>query len=98
MVSGKSLTVLALALFIVPTLFSAPHASEGFSDCCKSHTKIHLHRVHVRNFTTESAAGICDMDSIIFTTQRGVRICANPQEKWVKMLIRYLRRNQKTRG
>ncbi|XP_078524114.1 C-C motif chemokine 20 [Lissotriton helveticus] len=97
----KCLLAATLVSFLLAGLLLTPLISEAFPtnyDCCYRYTRKPLPRHAVRSFTIQSAEEICDIDAVIFHTRRGFRVCANPQEKWVKVLIKTLRKTNQGRS
>ncbi|XP_078522026.1 C-C motif chemokine 20-like [Lissotriton helveticus] len=69
--------------------------AQGDLDCCYSHTKKPLRLKVISSFTVQSSSDVCDMDAIIFHTKKRFNVCANPEDKWVKRILKALRKGTK---
>ncbi|XP_069069627.1 C-C motif chemokine 20-like isoform X2 [Pleurodeles waltl] len=74
-------------------------AAQGDLDCCTSYSKKPLRLKVVSNFTIQSSSDVCDMDAVIFHTKKRFNVCANPEEPWVKGIVKALSKgNKKSKG
>ncbi|XP_069069624.1 C-C motif chemokine 20-like [Pleurodeles waltl] len=89
----KTLPATAFVSFLLFWLLLTRLIAEAYPttyDCCYRYTRKPLPRYAVRRFTMQSADEVCDINAVIFHTRHRFRVCANPQEKWVKVLIETL--------
>uniref|UniRef100_A0A8C2T6Q0 C-C motif chemokine n=1 Tax=Coturnix japonica TaxID=93934 RepID=A0A8C2T6Q0_COTJA len=75
-------------VFVDITLSFFPAQSN--QDCCLSYTKARLPRKVIKGFTEQLSGEVCDIDAIIFHTNRGLKACVNPKEDWVKKHLLFL--------
>ncbi|CAB1426963.1 unnamed protein product [Pleuronectes platessa] len=78
----RRIVVLAILSFI--TWMSSVHAMHGpVSGCCLgvSNTTVRLWKI--KNYTIQ-LEGVCPVTAIVFQTERGLRICSDPQSSWAK--------------
>nr|7JH1_A Chain A, XCL1 ancestor [unidentified] len=57
--------------------------------CCLKYTKRPLPLKRIKSYTIQSNEA-CNIKAIIFTTKKGRKICANPNEKWVQKAMKHL--------
>ncbi|NWV40698.1 CCL14 protein, partial [Grantiella picta] len=67
----------------------APYAP---SECCFDYIKRPLRLANLLDFY--STARECFSPAIVFETQEGHKICANPKDKWVKRAVGKLQENK----
>ncbi|XP_069474105.1 C-C motif chemokine 20 [Ambystoma mexicanum] len=72
--------------------------SSGYLDCCYTYTKKLLRMKDISNFTMQRSSGVCDMDAIIFHTKENFNVCANPEDPWVKSILKAFGKNKKSKG
>ncbi|CAI5795155.1 C-C motif chemokine 5-like [Podarcis lilfordi] len=63
-------------------------ASDGSSHCCVKYNRKPIPLKLLVSY--EYAGSTCPLPAIIFITKGNKRICTNPDDKWVKDLIRKL--------
>ncbi|XP_072499571.1 C-C motif chemokine 17 [Notamacropus eugenii] len=83
------LVVLVLGIFLQHS--DSARAPNVGQDCCNSYAKgaIPLSKL----VTWSKTPGGCRKEAIVFVTVLKKSICTNPNEKWVKMAIKFLSRN-----
>ncbi|XP_004688081.1 PREDICTED: C-C motif chemokine 26 [Condylura cristata] len=88
--SVASLVLLALVLSV--HLGASTRGSEVAKFCCFqfSNRIIPWKKVQMYEFTKVS----CSRKAVIFTTKRGLKVCAQPEEKWVQKYISLLQSQQ----
>ncbi|XP_030629315.1 C-C motif chemokine 2 [Chanos chanos] len=59
--------------------------------CCTKYSDAALPVVRLRDYRVQDLTGLCHIEAVIFSTVRGRLICANPEEKWVKDGIKYIK-------
>uniref|UniRef100_W5MAW2 C-C motif chemokine n=1 Tax=Lepisosteus oculatus TaxID=7918 RepID=W5MAW2_LEPOC len=101
-----SLKVITL-LLLASILWSSSEANtEGAVDCCLATSEKVIPRKAVVSYSRQEADGDCIISAVLFITKNGYRLCAPPNAKWVKALIRKLNKkaqakklkNEKKRG
>ncbi|NXG01004.1 CCL14 protein, partial [Sakesphorus luctuosus] len=60
----------------------APYAP---SECCFRYVKFPLRLANLKDFY--STPRECFNSAIVFTTKKGTKICANPEEPWVQRAV-----------
>ncbi|NXP00258.1 CCL14 protein, partial [Certhia brachydactyla] len=71
----------------------APYAP---SECCFNYAKRALRLDNlVGSYSTPSE---CHSSAIVFETKKGDKVCANPEEKWVKRAVNELRKKKRLRA
>ncbi|XP_032182915.1 C-C motif chemokine 26 [Mustela erminea] len=70
----------------------ATRGSDIAKFCCfkYSHKILPWKSVHSYHFTRNS----CPQQAVIFTTKKGLKVCAQPKEKWVRRYVSLLRKQQ----
>ncbi|KAG8445570.1 hypothetical protein GDO86_010372 [Hymenochirus boettgeri] len=81
---------LCVLFMVVIGLLCLTSTGEGLYDCCYTYTKKSLPVKIIKSFTTQKFYEVCDIDAIIFITKK-FRVCANPEDKWVKNVLKALR-------
>uniref|UniRef100_A0A7N9D746 C-C motif chemokine n=1 Tax=Macaca fascicularis TaxID=9541 RepID=A0A7N9D746_MACFA len=90
MCCSKSLLLAALMSVLLLYLCSESEAASNF-DCCLRYTDRILHPKFIVGFTQQLANETCDINAVIFHTKKGLSVCANPKQTWVKLIVRRLR-------
>ncbi|NWT90950.1 CCL14 protein, partial [Lanius ludovicianus] len=67
----------------------APYAP---SECCFGYVKGCLRVTNLVGFY--STPRECFYPAIVFETKKGVKLCANPEEKWVQTTVQKLRKRK----
>ncbi|XP_021249056.1 C-C motif chemokine 20 isoform X1 [Numida meleagris] len=75
---------------ISSTSMQSINGAQSNQDCCLSYTKARLPRKVIKGFTEQLSSEVCDIDAIIFHTNRGLKACVNPKEDWVKKHLLFL--------
>ncbi|XP_005574564.1 C-C motif chemokine 20 isoform X2 [Macaca nemestrina] len=88
MCCSKSLLLAALMSVLLLYLCSESEASNF--DCCLRYTDRILHPKFIVGFTQQLANETCDINAVIFHTKKGLSVCANPKQTWVKLIVRRL--------
>ncbi|XP_043843320.1 C-C motif chemokine 25 [Dromiciops gliroides] len=68
-------------------------SSQGtYEDCCLRYSRLRKAGIlwHIRNYTIQEVNGSCNLRAVIFRLRKNNIICANPDERWVKAVIKYL--------
>ncbi|NWW26338.1 CCL14 protein, partial [Falcunculus frontatus] len=60
------------------------------SECCFGYVKGRLRVANLVGFY--STPRECFSPAIVFETQKGVKLCANPEEEWVKKAVKELKK------
>ncbi|NWV67242.1 CCL5 protein, partial [Malurus elegans] len=68
---------------------AAPYAP---SECCFRYVKGVLRLANLRGFYPTSRE--CYLLAIVFDTKNGDKVCANPEEKWVKRAVGKLQKRR----
>ncbi|KAL4698154.1 C-C motif chemokine 20 isoform X1 [Piliocolobus tephrosceles] len=89
MCCSKSLLLAALMSVLLLHLCSKSEAASNF-DCCLRYTDRILHPKFIVGFTQQLANETCDINAVIFHTRKGLSVCANPKQTWVKFIVRHL--------
>ncbi|KAJ8396783.1 hypothetical protein AAFF_G00013820, partial [Aldrovandia affinis] len=79
----------AVALLVIFTLNTFLLHTESVS-CCLSYTKRQIHCQRMKGYTIQTVMSICDMDAIIFHTNSGKFVCADPAKKQTQETIQCL--------
>ncbi|XP_075807769.1 C-C motif chemokine 20 isoform X2 [Microtus pennsylvanicus] len=86
--TGKSLLFIVVASIVLAHFCSQSEASNF--DCCLRYTKrIYPLKIFVR-FTEQLVDEACDINAIILYTKRKRSVCADPEQDWVKKIVRHL--------
>ncbi|XP_043926849.1 C-C motif chemokine 20-like [Protopterus annectens] len=87
----KNTMLAAVILFIIVNMLCrVPVVSAADLDCCISYSNRPLPMKYIRGFTEQKANEVCDIDAVIFHTIRGIRVCSNPKDNWVRRNLHYL--------
>ncbi|NXT11075.1 CCL14 protein, partial [Prunella fulvescens] len=60
------------------------------AECCFDHVRGAL-RLELLT-SSYSTPRECFLPAVVFKTKKGVKVCANPEEKWVKRAVRILKK------
>ncbi|NXK86327.1 CCL14 protein, partial [Formicarius rufipectus] len=63
------------------------------SECCFQYIKSALRLANLKDFY--STPRECFTEAIVFKTKNGVKICANPEEKWVQRAVGKLQKRKR---
>ncbi|XP_067393871.1 C-C motif chemokine 4-like [Emydura macquarii macquarii] len=88
-------SVAALAVLLVAAVCSltssAPIGSDPPTACCFSYTARQIPRTFVKDYYNTSS--MCSQPGVVFLTQKGREICANPKDSWVEKYVHELELN-----
>ncbi|XP_062062729.1 C-C motif chemokine 19 [Lepus europaeus] len=85
--------LLALSLLVLWTsLAPALGGANDAEDCCLSVTQRPIPGNIVRAFRYLLVTDGCRVPAVVFTTLRGLQLCAPPEQPWVGRIIRRLKR------
>ncbi|KAM9001387.1 C-C motif chemokine 3 [Sarcophilus harrisii] len=85
-----SLPVLSILLLSTSGLFWGSTADTSQIICCFNYIQRMIPRKVVADYAHTSQ--LCSSPAIIFITKRGLKVCANPQDKWVQEYVTDLSR------
>ncbi|NXP69124.1 CCL14 protein, partial [Chloropsis cyanopogon] len=66
------------------------------SECCFDYVKGVLRLDNLMGFY--STPRECYFPAVVFETKKGAKICANPEDKWVKRAVRELAKGKRLRA
>uniref|UniRef100_UPI00398F087D C-C motif chemokine 20-like n=1 Tax=Pristiophorus japonicus TaxID=55135 RepID=UPI00398F087D len=89
-VLGAMLTLVMLSMFS-----DSVSGQVTYGDCCLSYSRIALPFKLISGYVEQQSNEICDIDAIIFYTVKGRAVCANPESKWVKKVLKRLSKKLK---
>ncbi|KAI1891362.1 hypothetical protein AGOR_G00143030 [Albula goreensis] len=55
-------------------------SSMSISNCCLKVSKTRPHTENIIRYTVQKV-GLCPVDAIVFSTRRGMKVCANPEKR-----------------
>ncbi|XP_037360338.1 lymphotactin-like [Talpa occidentalis] len=84
------LALLVICCFAAYTVEGVGSEVLGRSMCVALTTKP-LHFKQISKYTIDEGP----LKAVIFITKRGIKICANPDHKWVKNAVKYVHRSAK---
>ncbi|KAG9340108.1 hypothetical protein JZ751_022033 [Albula glossodonta] len=58
-------------------------SSMSILNCCLKVSETRPCTENIIRYTVQKV-GLCPVDAIVFSTQRGMKVCANPEKVWVK--------------
>ncbi|XP_038126821.1 C-C motif chemokine 14-like isoform X4 [Cyprinodon tularosa] len=88
----RSIMVFIIPFFIIVGVLS-PADSAGICSrqhCCKRYDDIVVNIRHIRAYKEQSKQGDC-IKAIIFYTTSNHKVCANPEDEWVKDTLKRLK-------
>ncbi|KAF4088665.1 hypothetical protein AMELA_G00057370, partial [Ameiurus melas] len=74
-----------LLLLVCHQTFTMARTANGASKCCFEFLKRPLPTANVVSY--EETRSDCSVPGVILTTKKNLRICADPEEDWVKQII-----------
>uniref|UniRef100_A0A3B3VMA1 Chemokine interleukin-8-like domain-containing protein n=1 Tax=Poecilia latipinna TaxID=48699 RepID=A0A3B3VMA1_9TELE len=77
------LILLVLVAVMVPTA----SAQGGISKCCLKNAKTKVPRTLLRSYYEQNDPSLCSVPSVVFTTTKGKKLCANPSNTWTKTIL-----------
>ncbi|XP_041127674.1 C-C motif chemokine 3-like [Polyodon spathula] len=84
-------TFLVIAALLFTVLFSQTQGQLGANrptQCCFSHSAKQIPKKYLHHYVETRSD--CSKPGLIFVLKRGVKVCANPQDRWVKDRVRFL--------
>ncbi|XP_051848415.1 C-C motif chemokine 3-like [Antechinus flavipes] len=85
-----SLPILSIFLISTSGLFWGSTADTSQTICCFSYVERMIPRKFVVDY--DHTSQLCAKPAIIFISKKGLRLCANPQDKWVQEYVTDLSR------
>uniref|UniRef100_A0A3B3YGC4 Chemokine interleukin-8-like domain-containing protein n=1 Tax=Poecilia mexicana TaxID=48701 RepID=A0A3B3YGC4_9TELE len=61
----------------------------GISKCCLKNAKTKVPRMLLRSYE-QNDPSLCSVPSVVFTTTKGKKLCADPSNTWTKTSMAYL--------
>ncbi|XP_051557604.1 C-C motif chemokine 20-like [Myxocyprinus asiaticus] len=83
-ISATTIVLIIVALGVLCTDASA-------MSCCRKYTKVVIPIAIIRGYSIQTIRGRCNIDAVIFHTNRGKNICTDPSKTWVMDNISKLR-------
>ncbi|XP_005526466.1 PREDICTED: C-C motif chemokine 5-like [Pseudopodoces humilis] len=93
MLTARTVLLLVMLLTLSPCSDAAPYAP---TECCFDYVKGPLRLDNLVGFY--STPRECFFPAIVFETKKGAKVCANPEENWVKRAVRTLIKKQGLRA
>ncbi|XP_068883371.1 C-C motif chemokine 14-like [Aphelocoma coerulescens] len=87
MLTARTVLLLVVLLTLSPCSDAAPYIP---SECCFGYVKGCLRLANLVGFY--STPRECFSPAIVFETKKGVKLCANPKEKWVQKAVQELKK------
>ncbi|KAK1175509.1 C-C motif chemokine 3-like [Acipenser oxyrinchus oxyrinchus] len=84
-------TFVVIAALLFAALLSQTHGQLGANrptECCFSHVRRQIPEKYLNHYTETRSD--CSMPGLIFVLKGGIKICANPNHRWVKDRIQFL--------
>ncbi|XP_071430954.1 C-C motif chemokine 5-like [Pithys albifrons albifrons] len=84
-------STLCLSIILIAALFAQVSSAPRGSDtkiCCFNYISWQLPRAHMKEYFYTSS--LCPQPAVVFITQKGNHICANPDARWVKEYVNSL--------
>ncbi|XP_074056500.1 C-C motif chemokine 25 [Macrotis lagotis] len=83
---------LQLLTYLLVALVSAVSSQGSYEDCCLKYSKSpKLTRLrNIRHYKVQGVNGSCNLRAVVFELRKKNHICGNPEEKWVRNIIKYL--------
>ncbi|KAF2984165.1 hypothetical protein EK904_013298 [Melospiza melodia maxima] len=89
MLTARTVLLLAGLLTLSPCSHAAPYTP---AECCFDYVKGVLRLEILLDFNSTTRE--CYFPAIVFETKKGVKVCANPEEKWVKRAVKVLQKKK----
>ncbi|XP_030812162.1 C-C motif chemokine 3-like [Camarhynchus parvulus] len=93
MLTARPVLLLVGLLTLLPCCHAAPYVP---AECCFDYVKGVLRLDILLGFNSTSRE--CYYPAIVFETKKGAKVCANPEEKWVKRAVKMLLRKKELRA
>ncbi|XP_067850840.1 C-C motif chemokine 20-like [Heptranchias perlo] len=91
MTALRNLVVAVLFSLLVLNLLSSPVSTfTSNEECCVKYSMRPLPLRLISGYVEQQSNELCHIDAIIFYTVRGRAVCANPDNRWVKIAMRFL--------
>ncbi|XP_036410692.1 C-C motif chemokine 19-like [Megalops cyprinoides] len=58
--------------------------------CCLSYSEKPFPVALLHHYHIQDIRGSCNIDAVVFTTVRGRKICANPNDQWVQEAMEHI--------
>ncbi|KAG7317481.1 hypothetical protein KOW79_018516 [Hemibagrus wyckioides] len=87
--TGRFLFLLILTAFIINT---------EAARCCFSYTQKPVRCGRLKGYSIQEITGNCDIRAIIFETQTGKFVCADPKRRWTQERLTCLRKKAAVMG
>ncbi|XP_051990662.1 C-C motif chemokine 20-like [Xyrauchen texanus] len=84
-ISATTIMLIIAALSVLCTETSA-------MSCCRKYTKVEIPIAIIKGFSIQTIKGRCNINAVIFHTNRGKNICTDPSKSWVTDNISKLRK------
>ncbi|XP_078525814.1 C-C motif chemokine 22 [Lissotriton helveticus] len=84
--------VLVLAAFVLSITAVIPSVEAGNSICCDKYAPKPIQRKFLKTF--HHTPTVCRLPAVIFVTIKGLHMCTNPNENWVKAAMKKLGKEQ----
>ncbi|XP_037644680.1 C-C motif chemokine 2-like isoform X4 [Sebastes umbrosus] len=78
-----------VSLLLVAIVVSTASAQGGAASCCRKLSETRIHRDLLKSYYKQDKSS-CPINAVVFTTLKGIRICANPNKVWTKTSMAYL--------
>ncbi|XP_023790153.1 C-C motif chemokine 14-like [Cyanistes caeruleus] len=89
MLTARTVLLLVVLLTLSPCSDAAPYTP---AECCFDHLKGPLRLDNLVGFY--STPRECFLPAVVFETKKGAKVCANPEDNWVKRAVRMLKKKQ----
>ncbi|KAG7457088.1 hypothetical protein MATL_G00242900 [Megalops atlanticus] len=83
-----NLSTVCLLLVLAVTLFSL----QADAACCTKYSRSEIPINLIKGFSVQTNTGWCNINAVIFLTQKGRKLCADPAKPWVMDRIQELRK------
>ncbi|XP_048845314.1 C-C motif chemokine 20 [Brienomyrus brachyistius] len=88
MTSCRSLATIALSVCLLVQFFQSGEAYRPLNHaCCVKYTRRPLPFRLIKGYVVQSSLEVCRIDAIIFVTMKNHKVCASPEDDWVKTAI-----------
>uniref|UniRef100_A0A8D0GD26 C-C motif chemokine n=1 Tax=Sphenodon punctatus TaxID=8508 RepID=A0A8D0GD26_SPHPU len=87
--------VLATLIGLLMLYLSGTCEAQSNQDCCLSYRRRKLPLHVIKGYTEQLSSEFCDINAIIFHTKRGMKVCVNQKDQWVKNHLRQLSKRLK---
>ncbi|MEQ2268475.1 hypothetical protein XENORESO_021707 [Xenotaenia resolanae] len=92
----RSIMIILIPLFFIVGILSPGQAiGFGIRNCCTRYSNKVVVLEHIKGYQEQIALEFCRINAIIFYTTSNQRVCANPEDEWVKKTLKSLRQKIK---